>query len=469
MKKFYIKCGIFLLISGLAVLFGYFGLRLYYKNNIPYGTWINGIYCTGLKYDEAAEQLLAESDQVVEIDILDGNGQTHHIILDEKLYTLSYREGLEDLVASKGVSGLFSEAYFTQEPNIHILEQDWNVFIKEQPFLKNTEIAETSERVYIKETDQGFELVDLCKGILDQEQACKTILSAIQDRKELVSLSEEGCYKDLPHTEDEKDTIFLYEQLQLFCNRIIMHLTIQGEIAFTIDGSVLKEWIQKDEDQAYVFGKDGTLSADYDKIKDYVNEITKQLTTYFGEPWQFTTHDGEMIEVQAGNFGRALKAAELSERIIKALDDGVSQDYELEFVFYPESAENIAYGAGYGTSYIEVDIEEQHMYLYLEGEQVMDSPVVTGDVHLHRDTPKGVFYVEYKQRNRTLVGPNYRTPVNYWIHFYNHCGFHDAYWRKSFGDEIYLKNGSHGCVNMPPEKAAKLYEYVYSGLPVIIY
>jgi lipoprotein-anchoring transpeptidase ErfK/SrfK len=55
------------------------------------------------------------------------------------------------------------------------------------------------------------------------------------------------------------------------------------------------------------------------------------------------------------------------------------------------------------------------------------------------------------------------------MHFYNHCGFHDAYWRSKFGGEIYLKDGSHGCVNMPPAKAKELYELAYAGMPVVVY
>ena len=120
-------------------------------------------------------------------------------------------------------------------------------------------------------------------------------------------------------------------------------------------------------------------------------------------------------------------------------------------------------------SYIEVDLEAQEIYMYLDGELVFRSDCVTGDVWRRRETPKGVFYVEYKQRNRVLKGEDYRTPVSYWMHFYNHCGFHDASWRRAFGDEIYLRDGSHGCVNMPPAKAKELYDLVYKGIPVIVY
>ena len=37
-------------------------------------------------------------------------------------------------------------------------------------------------------------------------------------------------------------------------------------------------------------------------------------------------------------------------------------------------------------------------------------------------------------------------------------GFHDASWRSKFGGTIYQYSGSHGCINLPVDKAKLLYE-----------
>ena len=47
--------------------------------------------------------------------------------------------------------------------------------------------------------------------------------------------------------------------------------------------------------------------------------------------------------------------------------------------------------------------------------------------------------------------------------FNGNVGMHDASWRSSFGADIYLRNGSHGCVNLPPKKAEAVYQYVEKG------
>ena len=50
-----------------------------------------------------------------------------------------------------------------------------------------------------------------------------------------------------------------------------------------------------------------------------------------------------------------------------------------------------------------------------------------------------------------------------------HIGIHDASWRKEFGGEIYLTDGSHGCINTPLEKVRELYDMVEIGPPVIMF
>ena len=38
-----------------------------------------------------------------------------------------------------------------------------------------------------------------------------------------------------------------------------------------------------------------------------------------------------------------------------------------------------------------------------------------------------------------------------------------------FGGEIFMTNGSHGCLNLPLDSAAAIYNYVHTGYPVICY
>ncbi len=469
MKRKFLKWILCLAIPCAVLAAGYFLLIQYYKTNIPYGTWINDIYCTGLSYDEVAEKLLEANDYTVEIYITDIDGKEYYLKPSEELYEISYREDLENIVASYGAAGLFTEKHITQIPSVTINKELWDSYIRDQNFIRNAKAAPEKDRVTIKEEDTGFVLTDLCTDNLDIEKASGVILKAVEALEKTLSLTETECYVDLPYTEEEKAVIAEYEALLLFCNHIKMELTIEGKPVYMVDASVIKNWILRDKDGAYEVGKGGMYQLDKNKVKEYAEQISYEVTTYWGKPWQFVTHDGESVEVKAGNFGRTLYTNKLYDALVKAYEEASNKPYELEFKFYPASAKEVEYGGGYGDSYVEVDIEGQHVYVYIDGELALDSPCVTGDVRRKRLTPTGVFYVEYKQRNRTLVGEDYRTPVSYWMHFYNHCGFHDANWRRKFGEEIYLNDGSHGCVNMPPAKAKEMYGLVYKGMPVIVY
>ena len=84
-------------------------------------------------------------------------------------------------------------------------------------------------------------------------------------------------------------------------------------------------------------------------------------------------------------------------------------------------------------------------------------------------TPDGVCGITYKTTNAVLRGRDYETPVNYWMPFNGNVGMHDATWRSEFGGDIYLTNGSHGCINLPLDMAAAIYEYMSTGFPVICY
>ena len=130
---------------------------------------------------------------------------------------------------------------------------------------------------------------------------------------------------------------------------------------------------------------------------------------------------------------------------------------------------NTAYGKTVPNTYIEVNIEKQHMWYYIDGKVYVSTDVVTGNYN-SMDTPKGYWSVNSKASPCTLVGPGYTSYVNYWMAFIGSgYGIHDASWRSSFGGTIYKGNGSHGCINTPYNNVKKMYAKVTIGTPVIVY
>ena len=82
------------------------------------------------------------------------------------------------------------------------------------------------------------------------------------------------------------------------------------------------------------------------------------------------------------------------------------------------------------------------------------------------------------KRDKVLTGtidpstgkPIYQTPVAYWMRVtWTGVGFHDATWNPSFGGSRYQTNGSHGCINLPPENAGQLYSLIQYDVPIICF
>ena len=464
MKKIFVKCILGFAILALLAVASYYALLKFYEFKIPYGTWVNGIYVTGLSYDEAAALLLSENTYIPEVKVVDAEGKIHKLVLPEDAYTLTYRIGLEELVIK---SDIFGTKQLQMKPFVHIHTEVFDKYLEAQEICKSKTLMQGEERLEIVKEEDGFHLYDSLAYVADIDKVKSVVRNAFENHIDELVLLEENCYNTPAYSEEEQKIYDEYIKLVEFTNTFMMELTIDGEIVYTVDASVLKDWILTNKDGSYKLDRNGDYQLDKAQVKAYAKQISKEVSTYFGAPWEFTTHNGDLIEVKAGNYGRALKVDPLYKALLSGFEQGADSKallaYELAFSFY------VGFGASIGDSYIEVDLEAQEIYMYLDGELVFTSDCVTGDVWRRRETPKGVFYVEYKQRNRVLKGEDYRTPVSYWMHFYNHCGFHDASWRRAFGDEIYLRDGSHGCVNMPPAKAKELYDLVYKGIPVIVY
>ena len=122
---------------------------------------------------------------------------------------------------------------------------------------------------------------------------------------------------------------------------------------------------------------------------------------------------------------------------------------------------------GSNNARIDVYISEQKLYYFENNKLLLTSDVVTGKKD---GTPRGHYKIIKKKKDVYLKGDTFLDHVDYWMAFIGGLyGIHDAQWRSEFGGDIYKKNGSHGCVNMPIKNMKKLYEKAGVGTAVNIY
>ena len=124
-----------------------------------------------------------------------------------------------------------------------------------------------------------------------------------------------------------------------------------------------------------------------------------------------------------------------------------------------------------GAQYVEVNLSQQHLYAWQNGQVVFDVTVSSGRPGW--ETPTGTFYVNQRFEDQDMTGggqpgdPNYYfQPDVPWIQYFDNNGdaLHGNYWNENFGTPT-----SHGCVGMPVDAAKWLFNWGYIGLPVWIH
>lgn len=211
-----------------------------------------------------------------------------------------------------------------------------------------------------------------------------------------------------------------------------------------IDSKLVSEWLYVDDN--------GDVQADHDQIQAWVNDMADEYNSD-KVSMQFTTTSGSEISLKVPVGGEAIDTSALFKDVVKCLEDKVSGDRKVP---HTEKASGIS--QNFGGNYVEVNLTDQKLYLYKKGELIMSSNIVSGSVSKSHMTPTGVYKVYSMEKNTVLRGADYASPVSFWMPFNGGVGFHDATWRSSFGGTINQYNGSHGCINMPYDKAKTLYE-----------
>ena len=261
-----------------------------------------------------------------------------------------------------------------------------------------------------------------------------------------------GCYREPRIRSGNSSLVAARDARNRYVNMTVTYTF--GSASEVLDGSTIHQWLLAEGD---------SVTLNRDTIGDYVKNLASRYNTAYKKR-PFKTSYGQTVEV-SGFYGWRINQAAETEELIRILEAGESVVRE---PVYSQTAASHD-GADYGGTYAEVNLTAQHLFFYKDGQKILESDFVSGNVSKGHTTPPGIFALTYKQRDAVLKGEGYASPVKFWMPFNGGIGFHDASWRSSFGGSIYKTGGSHGCVNMPYAAAKELFENVYAGMPVICY
>ena len=453
---------------GALLIGGYCAVAIYYGTHFFPGTKINGLDCGRQNLDTVNSMMRLQTlDYTLKVVGRDPDTCESGAVLlnmtaeDIDLYDVDMDAELEKILEGQNnwvwihipgsreyVYDVITDVRYDEEMVMALL-RDCKAFQKsymEEP--QDAYIGEYSE------SEGSYVIIPDTKGsLLNTDEGCKVIKEAIENRERSVDLEEQDCYRTAKVRADNDRLLDTLEEANLWLSTEVTY-DWNGN-AVLLDRKLLKDWISISDNQ---------VTLDEDAVSEFVNTNAKEYDTY-GKKRTFVTTGGAEVTLNSGAYGWRTDRNAETEELIELIYQG--SVLEKEPVYSMRAAQKGKNDIG--NSYVEIDLTHQHLYLYNSGSIVVESDFVSGNVSKGNATPSGVFGVTYKTTDAVLRGDNYETPVKYWMPFNGNIGMHDATWRSDFGGDIYLTNGSHGCINLPYGKAKEIYQYVSTGFPVVCY
>lgn len=319
---------------------------------------------------------------------------------------------------------------------------------------KNQTAPKDADVVFQDKTGQ-FEVSPCVMGTeIDKEQMYVAVALAIGGLQESLSLEESGVYVNPRVYEDDGRLKEAAEKMNDFAKA---EITFEmGKKTQVLDVHTFKDWIKLNKKLKPVIDKE--------KVAGYVSDLAAACNTCYSKK-KLKTSYGVTVEIEDSHYGWKVDCEKEKKQIVSEIRAGKAVTREPGYLMTANS-----HGKNdYGNSYVEINLTSQHLFLYKKGKLVLDTDFVSGNLAKNHGTPTGAYGITYTQKDATLRGEDYETPVDYWMPFAGNVGMHDASWRSRFGGNIYKYEGSHGCVNLPADAAKKIFANVGTNYPVLVY
>lgn len=480
----------------LGYILLYFTVSMYYQDKWYPNTCINGINVSNMTYAQSKRLF----DRTIENYVLEivGKDSTSFTISGKDIDLLvDFESNLEkDFSSHKNNRSIFSIfSNHDHEVNLKISydEDSLDKLINESILITGSEAYPIKKSVsahveYDSETKSG-KIVDEIEGNeLDLQKFNSLVKKALKKITPKIDLTDTKTYPNIyKRSSDEINEKKLKKQLETYNNYVLNWVVWDmGEgVTESITPDNIKDWIDID--------KEGKVILDKDSMSEWIEEFCLKYKTV-GKKRNFTTHSGQVIEISGGDYGWRLDYEKIVDQVYDIITEKTNSKLINAYI-RDHSKENIkalttqlepvyshkGYKKDYKNfendwdtqNYSEIDITEQMVYVYRDGQQVFSSKCVTGKPPTEdRITRTGVWYVKEKMPEKLLVGEDYRTPSKFWVRImWTGTGYH--YLERSdwanWSPTLYLTKGSHGCINLQYDDAKTLYELVRVGDPVFIH
>lgn len=456
------------LISFLVLLGGgYLGGVYYFEDHLFFHTTINGMDFSSKSVGDVEEYMHSQvRDYTLTIEESDGETQQ----VSGSSIALEYVPGdeLKKLVEGQNkflwVKSLWEKTEIEAPIGVTYNEEALAGELDRLPCLqKENQVKSVNAHPEFKDTE--FVIIPEVVGTrIDREVFDEAVAAAISGFSDTLKLEETECYIKPKYLKDSEKVVAAKNKMNSYLGANVTYdFNPYTEV---VDASVISQWVKVNKKMKVTFNKDA--------VKKYIASLAEKYDT-INKTREFTTANGNNVSVVPGTYGWEMDQETEYEKLLS--DIKKEKTVTREPAYFSKAA--VHETMDMGNTYAEVDLSAQHMWLFQNGKVTLESDVVTGNPNIgNRETPSGVYSILELQRNATLVGekdpktgkPEYRTPVAFWMRVtWSGIGFHDATWQPYFGGSLYLTNGSHGCINMPYDKAEALFGLLEIGMPVVIH
>lgn len=463
---------IIIIFNVLAVLLLLYLVPVYYfsRKFLP-NTWIGDVYCTGRDIESVARDL-KEKIEIPDIRIswLTEEYEDSVISPEEIRYSYDLQAAIYKAKDSQNPyawpAALFSRQVLQLEP---IITYDAELLRSTFDKLDRVRDERNDEPVYqvLLNPEQGYCSYDTHFRRMDVDKVWQNLTEGLDNGRFHLQL-DTSCFYDAPYSADEQEEQKFYDELCSFLNTDLVYDMGAEKIAF--DKSVMSFLIVTENGRP-VRDEEGSFIIDDDAVTAWIDDLCDAYDTY-GLDREFKSSTGRTVLIPAfySTYGTELdRDAELKYLLGMIHSDDI-RDGEPDVHVPKYTHEATVRGLNdIGDTFIEVDLTDQYMYFYKNGELILETDIVSGDIPKGWTTPRGVFAVYSKATDAWLYGRDYIDFVSYWIAYFKAYGLHDSDWRDEWGGEIYTYDGSHGCINMDKDPARIVYENAEIGTPVIVY
>lgn len=311
----------------------------------------------------------------------------------------------------------------------------------------------------------------------------KKIIAEKDDKVQTISQAEVKNIFTKQHTDLPSKQKYVFKSAKMDEAKKSLQKIQNAVVTYKINGQEFK--LKADDLIHEVTYKGGKYKfTDVEKLHAKMETIDQEVKT-LKKSYKFTVPtgnkvNGKTITVKNESYGWGIYVKKAVAAVENAFINGQDVVDGSKYI-YGEGYSTYAHGYGksnhgIGKNYVVVSIKNQELWVVRKGKVAVHlTDVVTGTENKSNATPKGVWYIMYKESPSVLRGYNddgskYASKVQYWMPFtLSGCGLHDASWRSDWSKSAYLTGGSHGCVNIRPAEIRSVWNNVLTNDAVIVY